>query len=605
MDYSQIKTPNDIKRLNISELDECCRYIRSRIIDTVESNGGHLSSNLGATELTVALHYVFDCPRDRIIFDVGHQSYAHKLLTGRGEKFDKLRRNDGISGFPLPSESEYDAFGTGHASTSLSVALGLAEAAARKGEDRKTVAVIGDGALTGGLAYEALNCIGSQKLPVIIVLNDNNMSISKNVGAMSKYLTRLRLSKKYLRIKTEIKRAVSVIPIVGDGTLHILDKCKGILKRVVLSNKMFEAMGISYYGPFDGHNVAELIDVFTQAKKKEGPVIVHVITDKGKGLKSAASDPEHSHGISPGDATADEHDFSAVLGEFLTDAAQNDDRITAVTAAMAIGTGLEGFAAKHADKFKDVGIAEEHAVTYCAALAAGGLKPYFAVYSTFLQRAFDELLHDVCIGNYNVTLCVDRAGTVGADGVTHQGVFDLSYLTVLPNMTVMCPTDGDELRAMLEFSLSFDKPLAIRYPKSYKNSREHAPVEYGKWEVLHKAKSDIYVLCAGNRALDAALDAAGEIDVNVVNARFVKPLDFEFLRSAAKRGGKFVTVEDNVEHGGFGASVIEFFNKENISAPCKVIAHADAFIDDRSVTSALHASGIDKENLLKVVKTLE
>lgn len=604
MDYSSIKTPNDLKRLNIAQLPELCEYIRGRIIDTVEHNGGHLASNLGATELTVALHYVFDCPSDKIVFDVGHQSYAHKLLTGRADKFNGLRKNGGISGFPLPSESEYDAFVAGHASTSLSVALGLAEATARRGGREKTVAVIGDGALTGGLAYEALNAIGSEKLPVVIVLNDNNMSISKNVGAMSKYLTRLRLSKKYLHIKNEIKRAVSIIPLLGDGALHLLDKGKQVLKRLVLSNKMFEAMGISYYGPYDGHNVSELIDVFSQVKKKNGPVIVHVLTDKGKGLKSAVTDPEHSHGVSPDDAGV-ENDFSSVLGEFLCEAATRDDRITAVTAAMAIGTGLEKFAAAHPDKFKDVGIAEEHAVTYCAALAAGGLKPYFAVYSTFLQRALDELLHDVCIGKYNVTLCVDRAGAVGSDGVTHQGVFDLSYLSMLPDMTVMCPTDGAELRAMLEFSLGFDAPLAIRYPKTYLKNRDHTPIEFGKWEHIEKSESDIYVLCAGGRALEAALGAAKSVNINIVNARFVKPLDREFLLRIADRGGKVITVEDNIRHGGFGMSVVEFYNCENRSVNCVTVAHDDKFIDDRSVNGALCASGITEENLIKIVKSLE
>ncbi|MDE7108249.1 MAG: 1-deoxy-D-xylulose-5-phosphate synthase, partial [Clostridiales bacterium] len=352
----------------------------------------------------------------------------------------------------------------GHASTSLSVALGFAEAAKQAADPKNVVAVIGDGALTGGMAYEALNAIGSEQLPLTIVLNDNNMSISKNVGAISKYLTRLRVSKKYVGMKNEIKRAVSIIPLFGDGILHLMEKGKKLLKRIVLSNKMFEEMGISYYGPFDGHNVSELIDIFEQVKKKKGPSLVHIITDKGHGLKSAVTDPEHSHGISSVGSMSS-NDFSAVLGEFLIDAAQKDNLVMAVTAAMAIGTGLEKFSTAHPDKFKDVGIAEEHAVTYCAALAAGGLKPYFAVYSTFLQRGFDQIVHDVCISKRAVTFCIDRAGVVGADGVTHQGVFDLSYLLPVPNMTVMCPTDGDEFRAMLDFSLTFDAPLAIRYPK--------------------------------------------------------------------------------------------------------------------------------------------
>lgn len=605
MDYKDVKTPQDVKRLNISELNGLSAYLRDRIVSVVENNGGHLASNLGVVELTVALHYVFDCPADKIVFDVGHQAYAHKLLTERGDDFSGLRRNGGISGFPQPAESRYDAFVAGHASTSLSVALGLAEAEKRKNGTSKVVAVIGDGALTGGMAYEALNAIGSEQLPIIIVLNDNNMSISKNVGAMSKYLTRLRVSKKYTGFKSEIRRAVSIIPMFGDGILHVMEKGKRLLKRVVLSNKMFEEMGIAYYGPFDGHNIDELINVFSQVRKKDVPVLVHVTTDKGKGLKSATADPEHSHGITSVGATRGK-DYSEVLGEFLTDAAKRDDRITAVTAAMAIGTGLEKFSKAHPDKFKDVGIAEEHAVTYCAALAAGGLKPYFAVYSTFLQRGFDQILHDVCIGNYPVTLCIDRAGVVGADGVTHQGVFDLSYLLPIPNMTVMCPTDGAEFKDMLEFSLLFDAPLAIRYPKSYGAVREHSPLEYGKWEtVRHAEGSAIYVLCVGGRALDIAESAAKKLNINIVNARFAKPLDVDYLDKINKSGNVVVTMEDNVRSGGFGMSVLDRLNTVGLKCKCAVLAHADRFIDDRDIGSAFDGSGLTEENLINTVKSLE
>ncbi|MCH5155542.1 MAG: 1-deoxy-D-xylulose-5-phosphate synthase [Clostridiales bacterium] len=605
MDYSNITTPTELKRLNINELDGLCATLRERIINVVEKNGGHLASNLGTVELIVALHYVYDCPKDKIIFDVGHQSYTHKILTGRGQAFDGLRQNGGISGFPQPEESEYDAFTAGHASTSLSVALGFAEAARRNNADDNVVAVIGDGALTGGMAYEALNAIGSEGLPITIVLNDNNMSISKNVGAMSKYLTRLRVSKKYVGMKNEIKRAVSIIPLFGDGILHVLEKGKSLLKRIILSNKMFEEMGISYYGPFDGHNVGELIRTFVQVKKKQGPSIVHIITDKGHGLKSAVTDPEHSHGISSV-GTIGSDDFSAVLGEFLTEAAEKDNRVTAVTAAMAIGTGLEKFALAFPDKFKDVGIAEEHAVTYCAALAAGGLKPYFAVYSTFLQRGFDQIVHDVCIGNRAVTLCIDRAGVVGADGVTHQGVFDLSYLLPIPNMTVMCPTDGDEFRKMLDFSLGFNAPLALRYPKSYSQNRPHTEIVYGKWEQISvDKKSKVYVLCAGGRALDIALFAAESKKINVINARFVKPLDTEYLDGINKKGNIVITVEDNMRSGGFGMSVLQYFNSRGMLCKCAALAHDDMFIDDRDISSSLKKSGITSENLLSVVKSLE
>lgn len=604
MDDLKIKSPQDLKRLDISELSEAADSIREKIIATVENNGGHLSSNLGAVELTVALHYVFDCPDDRIVFDVGHQSYAHKIITGRADNFDGLRKNGGISGFPRPDESEYDVFTAGHASTSLSVALGFAESDRQKGEKRRTVAVIGDGALTGGMAYEALNAIGSEKLPVIIVLNDNEMSISKNVGAMSKYLTRLRASKKYSRLKSEIRRAVSIIPLFGDGAIHALEKGKALLKRIVLSGKVFEGMGITYCGPFDGHNIGELVDVFSQMKNKDAPVLVHVITDKGHGLRSAKVDPAHSHGISSVNAS-DSALYSDVIGKFLIKAADSDGRIMAVTAAMSIGTGLEEFALTHPEKFKDVGIAEEHAVTYCAALAAGGMKPYFAVYSTFLQRGFDQLIHDVCIGNYPVTLCIDRAGVVGSDGVTHQGVFDLSYLLLMPNMTVMCPTDGAELEAMLEFSVGFGAPLAIRYPKSYVYTRDHAPIEYGKWETVKKSQSNVYVLCSGGRTLDIAEKASKTRNMNIVNCRFAKPLDTKFLKSINKRGNIVVTMEDNVARGGFGESVLAYLNGIGNNVECRIIAHKDEFIDDRDVDSSLAESGLAVENLTKLIKSLE
>lgn len=603
-DYGNVKTPHDLKKLDVKELEGYAEYVRGKIITAVESNGGHLSSNLGTVELTIALHYVFDCPNDRLIFDVGHQCYTHKILTGRGDAFDGLRKNGGISGFPKPSESEYDAFGTGHASTSLSLALGFAEAAKRKGETRSTVAVIGDGALTGGLAYEALNAIGGEKLPLVIVLNDNEMSISKNVGAMSNYLTRLRVSKKYARLKGELKRSVSLIPFFGDGVLHFLEKGKRLLKNIVLSDKMFEAMGIGYYGPFDGHNIRELVDVFSQIKDKREPVLVHVLTDKGRGLTSAVADPAHSHGISSVEVDPAEKKFSDVLGKFLSAAAKCDERVTAVTAAMSIGTGLEAFSKEYPDRFKDVGIAEEHAVTYCAALAAAGMKPYFAVYSTFLQRGFDEILHDVCIGDHAVTLCIDRAGVVGSDGVTHQGVFDLSYLSMIPNMTVMCPTDGAELSAMLDFSLRYDKPLAIRYPKGYMTEREHSPIIYGKWEYLRKSKSKVCVLCVGPRAVEVAELASNSIDINIINARFVKPLDVEMLDELNKKGNIILTVEDNIRRGGFGEAVLSRLNSCGQLATVKIFAHDDRFIDDLDVEHSLALSGITAENLIKSIKSL-
>lgn len=604
MSVDKIQSPQDIKRLSISELYGVADRIRERIIDVVGKNGGHLSSNLGTVELTVALHYVLNCPTDKLIFDVGHQAYAHKILTGRDEAFDGLRQNGGISGFPKPSESEYDAFVAGHASTSLSVALGYAEAARLKGESYTTVAVIGDGALTGGMAYEAMNEIGSEQVPMIIVLNDNEMSISKNVGAMSKYLTRLRVSGRYKRTKSEIKNAVSAIPLIGDGVSHILNSGKKLIKRLVLSNKIFEAMGISYFGPFDGHNIRELVEVFTRMKKTDGPVLIHVITGKGRGLTSAINDPAHSHGVS-GDCGESGKLFSDTLGEFLMTAAENDPSVVAITAAMAIGTGLEKFAARFPERFKDVGIAEEHAVTYASALAAAGLKPYFAVYSTFLQRAFDQLMHDACIGNYAVKLCVDRAGAVGSDGVTHQGLFDLSYLSLIPNMTVMCPSDGAEFLMMLEYSRDFDRPLAMRYPKSYKTERPHEKIVYGKWETVKAQKSKCYALCVGPRALDIAEECAKTVPINIINCRFVKPLDTELLDKLNVKGNKLVTIEDNVERGGFGESVLCYLQKQGKKADVAIMAHGNEFIDNRSVADTFKESGITAEALATHFKGLE
>ena len=596
MYWEKVDSVQTLKQLKISELDVYAAEIREHIIATVEKNGGHLSSNLGSIELTLGLHYVFDVPQDKILFDVGHQAYTHKILTGRRDTFDKLRQNDGISGFPKMSESQCDAFTVGHASTSLSAAVGLARARDLQGEKHHVVAVIGDGALTGGLAYEAINDIGEHGDRVIIVLNDNKMSISGNVGALSKYLARLRLSSRYSRFKSDVKRGVSALPFFGDKLVRALDKTKSSVKSALLVNKMFENYGIKYLGPFDGHNVAEVIDILRQVKKETRPVLVHFITNKGKGLYEAECDPTFYHGVS-GNAPRVGTDFSTIVSAKLPALAEKDRRVVAITAAMADGTGLAAFAKRFPERYHDVGIAEEHAVTMAAGLAAGGCKPYFAVYSSFLQRAFDEILHDVCINRLPVTFLVDRAGAVGADGVTHQGVFDLSYLSLLPDMTVLAPKDGEELSKMLEWSLTFDAPLAIRYPKSFKT--EYAPAEGlfdpRGWELCRKADNADYVLAVGNRMLDEAM----QTNANVVNVRAVKPLDTAFLDECIRMGGRIVTLEDNVLKGGLGEAVAVYVAGR---IPVRTLGYPDAFIDNRSVRDTLEQYGLTAENIRKILQ---
>ncbi|MDE7394802.1 MAG: 1-deoxy-D-xylulose-5-phosphate synthase [Clostridiales bacterium] len=594
----QIHSPSDLKRLSRRELSEYCVALRTCIIETVTQTGGHLASALGAVELAVALHYVFDAPKDKILWDVGHQAYVHKLITGRADRFASLRTNGGISGFPKMSESEYDAFTMGHASTSLSVGLGYVRARDRLKQDYQVVSVIGDGALTGGMAFEALNDIGAYGAKMLIVLNDNKMSISQNVGAMSKYLNKLRVSKRYSKLKSTVKKGVLGIPLFGQNIYKALGKTKDGLRAVLQQNKMFEQMGIRYFGPIDGHDLSDLISTLSRIKEETGPVLLHIVTEKGKGDPNAQSDPSHFHGVSPSSA-AQENTFSSVVSDFLCQEAEKDERITAITAAMAYGTGLDKFSERFPDRFCDVGIAEEHAVTLSAAMAAGGLKPYFAVYSTFLQRGFDQILHDVCINKLPVTFLIDRAGAVGSDGVTHQGIYDLSYLLPIPNMTVLTPKDGNELRGMLEFSLTFNGPLAIRYPKSYTDNAPCSLIDYGKWEKVRNEKSSVTILAAGNRALQAAMGTKG---ASIVNARFIKPLDAEMLSSLNKENTLLITVEDNALCGGFGEAVLSYVSHSTkIGAKVQRIGYEDAFLDNYSVSDSLQAAGITTQNLQSII----
>lgn len=597
----QVNSPVDLKKLSYGKLTEYCSSLRSYIDETVRHTGGHLASSLGAVELAVALHYVFDCPTDKILWDVGHQAYAHKIITGRAEKFVGLRCEGGISGFPKMSESEYDGFTMGHSSTSLSVGLGYARARDTLGENYNVISVIGDGAFTGGMAFEALNDIGAAQSKMTIVLNDNKMSISENVGAMSEYLSKLRLSNKYSKIKRAVKYGVLGIPFIGPHLYKAMVKTKDGLKTLLQTNKMFEQMGIKYFGPIDGHNLQYLIEIFKQVKNENGPTLIHIITEKGHGNSQAQSDPSKFHGLPPENSKNDP-EFSQVLSRFLLTESQNNDKIVAITAAMAYGTGLTEFCEKHPSRCFDVGIAEQHAVTLAAGLAAGGLKPYFAVYSTFLQRGFDQIIHDVCLNNLGVTFVIDRAGAVGADGVTHQGIYDLSYLSLIPNLTVIAPKDGNEFYEMLQWSVGFNRPLAIRYPKSYSADGEFIPIEYGKWQTLKRSDGKAYVLAAGARAVQAAQTVQ---DANIVNARFIKPLDEEFLKSINQSGNIIVTVEDNALKGGFGESVLSYLNKCGLKAKISSIGYCDEFLENFSVESSLENAGISTEGITKAIKNLQ
>ncbi len=595
--WEKVNSISDLKALSLKELEVYADEIREHIIDVVQKNGGHLASNLGTVELTLALHYVFDVPCDKIVWDVGHQSYTHKIVTGRRDSFSDLRKNGGISGFPKPSESECDSFIGGHSSTSLSAALGLARARDLKGDNYNVIGVIGDGAMTGGMAYEAINDIGECQEKMIIVLNDNKMSISPNVGAFSNYLARLRLSKRYAKFKHNLKRGVAALPFFGDKLVGIFERTRDNLKSIILSNKLFENFGIKYYGPFDGHNIKNTIEIFKQVKNENRPVLIHLVTNKGNGYEIAETDAEKFHGLSP-KSEGQTYCFSEIVGSKLCEMAKTDKRVVAVTAAMKSGTGLEKFFEQFPERAFDVAIAEQHAVTMAAGMAKGGLKPYFAVYSSFLQRGFDQIVHDVCYDNLPVTFLIDRAGAVGADGITHQGILDLSYLCMIPNMTVLAPKDGDELEEMLEFSLTCDSPLAIRYPKSFTAKyKKNTLASVTEWETIKESDKNKYILAVGNRALDAA---AAVDDVNVINARCVKPLDTKLL-SKIGNGSVVLTLEDNVVSGGFGASVLAYFSKENANVKVINLGY-NGFVDDMNTESSLRTAGLCGENIKKLLK---
>ena len=612
MILEKITGPDDVKRLKLQDLTVLAEEIRSFLIETTSHTGGHLASNLGVVELTIALFRVFDLPADKIIWDVGHQSYTHKILSGRKEYFDGLRQFGGMSGFPKRKESPYDAFDTGHSSTSISAGLGMAQGRDLLGENYSVISVIGDGALTGGMAYEALNNAGRMKKNFIIVLNDNNMSISENVGGMSTYLSKIRADEGYHLLKKSVANTLSRIPRVGDDLVDALLKTKNSIKQFLVPGMWFENMGITYLGPVDGHDIRGLVRIFREAKKIDHAVVIHVLTKKGKGYLPAEKNPAAFHGVEPFDIATGKPlkekqypSYTDVFSREICRIAEENPRVVAVTAAMPDGTGLKRFAKLYPKRFFDVGIAEEHAVTSAAGMAAAGLKPVVAVYSSFLQRGYDQIVHDVCIQNLPVVFCVDRAGLVGSDGETHQGIFDLSYLSSIPNMTVMAPKNLWELQQMLHFAVEYDGPIAVRYPRgqAYRGLKDIlAPVEYGKSEILFE-ESRIALLAVGSMVSTAEhirskLKEEG-CSCTLVNGRFVKPVDTAVVDHLVKNHRYLVTLEENVLRGGYGERITDYVQKHYPEVRVLNIALPDAYVEHGNVSVLRSALGIDSDSVLQ------
>lgn len=612
-----LNLPDDLKDLSHKQLEDIAAEVREYMVRTVADNGGHLAASLGVVELAVALHSIYNSPQDKIIWDVGHQSYPHKLLTGRWEQFPTLRLKDGLCGFPKPSESSHDPFLTGHSSTSISAALGLAKARDLKGENYRVAAVIGDGALTGGMAFEALNHAGHIKADMLVILNDNKMSISSNVGGMSSYLGRIRSDPKYSRLKKDFEQFVSRIPVVGNKMVSSAEKIKGSLKYLVMPGMIFEELGFAYFGPVDGHNIKAVQSVLKQAEKMTGPVLIHVVTEKGKGYHFAEISPETFHGIGPFDLNngcllkkKKSISYTDIFSESMLRLARGNKKLVAITAAMKAGTGLNNFSLEFPDRFYDVGIAEQHGVTLAAALAAGGMRPVFAVYSTFLQRAYDQILHDVCIQNLPVIFAIDRAGIVGEDGETHQGLFDISYMRSIPNMSIMVPSDENELQQMLDTAVNYDSgPVAIRYPRDKITGVEiEAPhiLEWGKGKLIRQGE-DLLIVAAGS-VVRPAVEAAEKlywqgIKAAVINIRFVKPLDEDLILTWARKCKRVLTVEENVLAGGFGSAVLEMMEKKGVCLPLKRLGVDDCFVGHGTRSQVLAECRLDAEGIYKEALT--
>ena len=614
MYLEQIEKPNDIKKLKKEEYSALAEEIRSFLIEKISETGGHLGSNLGAVELTMALHLFLDLPEDKLIWDVGHQSYTHKLLTGRREGFENLRKYGGMSGFPKRKESDCDCFDTGHSSTSISAGLGLVKARDIQGENHTIVSVIGDGALTGGMVYEALNNAGKLETNFIIVLNDNNMSISENVGGMSKYLNNVRTANAYLDIKEGVYNTLKDIP-KGAKVVEGIRKAKSSFKQLVVPGMFFEDMGITYLGPVDGHNIPAMLRVFQEAKRTRNAVLVHVITQKGKGFTPAERHPARFHGAEPFDIETGlptkprtSANYTDIFSTVMTKLGARDEKVVAITAAMPDGTGLKRFRNIFPERFFDVGIAEEHAVTFAAGLAAGGLKPVVAIYSSFLQRAYDQILHDVCIQNLPVVFAIDRAGLVGSDGETHQGIFDLSYLSSIPGMHIMAPKNKWELSDMMKFAVSLGAPIAVRYPRgeAYAGLKEYrAPIEMGRAEPIY-VESEICLMAVGSMVKTAEevweqLKTAG-YRCSLINARFVKPIDENAVEWAAKNHQVIVSMEENVASGGYGEKVRQKLDELHTGVRLIQIAIPDEYVEHGNVDLLKKEIGIDAETIVEKIK---
>lgn len=606
----KIQKPNDIKKIPADQLPALADEIREFIIESLSKTGGHLASNLGVVELTIAMHRVFDLPKDKLIWDVGHQSYTHKILTGRKDGFETLRREGGISGFPKRSESDCDVFDTGHSSTSISAGVGYVRARELKKENYSVISIIGDGALTGGMAYEALNNAASLKSNFIIVLNDNEMSITENVGGMSSYLSGLRTASAYTDFKMDVTKALNRIPGIGPGMVDAMRKTKSSIKQIIIPGMLFEDMGLTYLGPVDGHNIPQLIKTFQEAKRFEGPILVHVLTQKGRGYEPAMRHPARFHGAGPFDVKTglpvgkSNPTYTDVFSTVMRKMGDRRKDVAAVTAAMMTGVGLKRFSNMFPDRCFDVGIAEEHAVTFAAALSLGGITPVVAIYSSFLQRAYDQIMHDVCMQNLHVVFVIDRAGLVGYDGETHHGIFDLSYLGSMPNMTILAPKNLWELSDMIKFAVDYDGPIAVRYPRgeAYTGLKEfRAPICLGKSEVIHEG-SRVALLAVGSMVkmaeeVQKQLKERMDMDAALVNARFVKPIDEELLRSFADTYELVVTLEENVKDGGFGERVLAFAEEEDLPFGVEIIALPDRFIPHGSVSYQMKQVGFTPEDI--------
>ena len=610
MVLEKIHKENDIKNLSPEELTMLADEIRQFLIEKISVTGGHLASNLGVVELTMALHLVFDLPQDKLIWDVGHQAYTHKLLTGRKAGFDELRKYGGMSGFPKRKESECDAFDTGHSSTSISAGLGYVAARELQGGTHSVVSIIGDGSMTGGMAYEALNNASRLKSNFIIVLNDNNMSISENVGGMSQYLNGLRTAQAYTGLKKGVEDTLKKIPGKGDRIIYHMKRTKSGIKQLFVPGMFFEDMGITYLGPVDGHDIHKLTRILNEAKRVDHAVLVHVMTKKGKGYVPAEENPSRFHGTGPFDIPSGTavgkkatDSYTDVFSKVLADIGKQDEKVVAITAAMADGTGLARFAKMFPQRFFDVGIAEEHAMTFAAGLAAGGMKPVFAVYSSFLQRAFDQTIHDVCLQNLPVFIAVDRAGLVGSDGETHQGIFDLSYLSSIPNMVIMSPKHKWELADMVRFGISYEGPIAIRYPRGSACDvcpEFRSPIEYGKSEILYE-ESDIAIIFVGHM-FEEALKVREDLkekgyDCSLINARFIKPLDAKMLDRLTKKHRLIVTIEENVKSGGFGEHVSEYLMRTGADVRVQILALPDDYVEHGNVDVLRKETGLDVESM--------